>query len=143
MTRMMSKRSAVVAGALLAGLLAVAMLALTPSFLVLALLPDAAAPSEITAVLPVAREELYIQFKSPRWPVGYYQLVATETRASDNLVVLHFEYRTYPFITASSAYLASRCSSLSQVDPKAMSGGRGPDTESELKYLRSAAQPSC
>jgi len=140
---MMNTRPAVVAGALFVVLLAVALLALTPSFLVLALLPDAAAPSEITAVLPVAREELYIQFKSPRWPVGYYQLVATETRASDNLVVLHFEYRTYPFITASSAYLASRCSSLSQVDPKAMSGGRGPDTESELKYLRSAAQPSC
>ena len=140
---MMNTRPAVVAGALFVVLLAVALLALTPSFLVLALLPDAAAPSEITAVLPVAREELYIQFKSPRWPVGYYRLVATETRASDNLVVLHFEYRTYPFITASSAYLASRCSSLSQVDPKAMSGGRGPDTESELKYLRSAAQPSC
>ena len=133
---MMNTRPAVVAGALFVVLLAVALLALTPSFLVLALLPDAAAPSEITAVLPVAREELYIQFKSPRWPVGYYRLVATETRASDNLVVLHFEYRTYPFITASSAYLASRCSSLSQVDPKAMSGGRGPDTESELKYLQ-------
>jgi len=28
------------------------MLALTPSFLVVALLPDAAAPSQITAVLP-------------------------------------------------------------------------------------------
>ena len=140
---MMNTRPAVVAGALFVVLLAVALLALTPSFLVLALLPDAAAPSEITAMLPVSREQLYIQFKSPRWPVGYYRLVATETRASDNLVVLHFEYRTYPFITASSAYLASRCSSLSQVDPKAMSGGRGPDTESELKYLRSAAQPSC
>ena len=81
--------------------------------------------------------------RPPRWPVGYYRLVATETRASDNLVVLHFEYRTYPFITASSAYLASRCSPLSQIDPKQMSGGRGPDTESELKYLRSATQPPC
>ena len=132
-----------VAGALLAALLAVAVLALTPSFLVLALLPDAAAPSEITAVLPVARERLYIQLKSPRWPLGYYHLVATETSASDNLVVLHFEFRTYPFITASSAYLASRCRPLNQIDPKAMSGGRGPDTESELRYLRSATQPSC
>ncbi len=140
---MMSKRSAVVAGALLAVLLAAAVLALTPSFLVVALLPDVAAPGQITAVLPVAREQLYIQLKSPRWPVGYYRLVATETRASDNLVVLHFEYRTYPFITASSAYLASRCSPLSQIDPKGMSAGRGPETESELKYLRSAAQPSC
>src|SRR2546422_6324219 len=134
---MMSKRSRVVAG-LLAALLAVAVLALTPAFLVLALLPDAAAPSEITAVLPVAREQLYTQLKSARWPVGYYRLVATETRASDNLIVLHFEYRTYPFIMASSAYLASRCRPLNQVDPKEMNGGRGPDTESELKYLRSA-----
>ena len=69
--------------------------------------------------------------------------VATETRASDNLVVLHFEYRTYPFITASSAYLASRCEPLNQIDPKAISAGRGSDTESELKYLRSEAQPPC
>ena len=75
--------------------------------------------------------------------MGYYRLVATETRASDNLVVLHFEYRTYPFITASSAYLASRCIPLSRIDPKQMSGGRGPGTESELNYLRSAAQPPC
>src|SRR5436309_13820281 len=143
MTRMMSKRSAGVAGALLAGLLAVAMLALTPSFLVLALVPDAATPREITAVLPVAREQLYIQFKSPRWPVGYYRLVATETRASDNLVVLHFEYRTYPFITSSSPYLASRCSPLSQIDPKGMSGSRAPDTQTELMYVRAAGQPAC
>ena len=121
---MLSKRSAVVAGALLAVLLAVAMLALTPSFLVVALLPDAAPPSQITAVLPVAKDQLYIQFKSPRWPVGYYRLVATETRAS-------------------SAYLASRCKPLSQIDPKAISAGRGSDTESELKYLRSEAQPPC
>ena len=140
---MMSKRPVAVAGALLAVLLAVALLALSPAFLALALLPDAAAPTEITAVLPVAREQLYIQLQSPRWPVGYYRLVATETRASDNLVILHFEYRTYPFIIASSAFLASRCSPLSQIDPRGMSGGRGPDTESELKYLRSATQPPC
>ena len=140
---MMSKRPVAVAGALLAVLLAVALLALSPAFLVLALLPDAAAPTEITAVLPVAREQLYIQLKSPRWPVGYYRLVATETRASDSLVVLHFEYRTYPFVAVSSAYLAFRCSPLSRIDPKQMSGGRGPDTESELNYLRSATQPPC
>jgi len=99
----LSSRPHRVAGALLAALLAIALLALTPSFAVVALLRDAAAPPEIAKVLPAAKEQLH-KTRGFQWPAGYYRYLATETRTSDNLVVLHFEYRAYPFITASSAY---------------------------------------
>lgn len=131
-----------VAGALLAALLAVALLLLTPSFLVLALLHDATAPSEITRVLPAAKDQLY-RTRGFRWPAGYYRFLSTETRASGNLVVLHFEYRVYPFITATPAYLASRCKPLDQIDAREMGYGWGAGSESELQYLRSRAQDPC
>lgn len=139
---MVSNRPHLVAGALVAVLLAAALLGLTPSFLVLALLHDAAAPAEIGKVLPAAKEQLNSRHGF-RWPAGYYRFVATESRSSDNLLVLHFEYRTYPFFSASSAYLASRCRPLDQIDPREMSGGWGPESESELIFLRSGAQRPC
>ena len=138
----MSNPRPLVAGALLALLLGVALLGLTPSFLVAVLLHDAAAPPEISRVLPAAKEHLY-RTRGFRWPAGYYRYLATETRTSDNLVVLHFEYRAYPFITASRAYLASRCKPLPQIDPREMGFGWGPGSESELNHLRSAAQDPC
>ena len=138
----MSSRPHRVAGALLAALLAIALLALTPSFAVVALLRDAAAPPEIAKVLPAAKEQLH-KTRGFQWPAGYYRYLTTETRTSDNLVVLHFEYRAYPFITATRAYLASRCKPLEQIDPREMGFGWGPDSESELTYLRSRAQDPC
>ena len=98
----LNKRSPLIAGALLAVLLAMALLLLTPSFLVLVLFHDAAAPAEITSALPAAKEQLN-RTRGFRWPAGYYRFVSLETRTSDNLVVLYFEYRAYPFITATSA----------------------------------------
>lgn len=139
---MLRERPRLFAGALLAVLLAAILLALTPAFLVLGLLQDASAPAGIANVLPAAKEQLNSRHGF-RWPVGYYRLMATETRTSDNLLVLHFEYRVYPFITASSAYLASRCKPIGQINPADMSAGWGPESESELRYLRSGAQPPC
>ena len=139
----MIHRPQLVAAALVALLLAVALVALTPSFLVRVLLHDAVARPEVAKMLPAAKVQLENQLRFARWPVGYTRLLATETRASDNLVILHFEYRTYPFIAASSAYLASGCKPLAQIDPREMSGGWGPDSASELEYLRSKAQPAC
>jgi len=135
-------RPLLVAAALLAVLLAVALLLLTPSFLVVGLLHDAAAPPAVAKVLPAAKEQLH-KTRGFRWPAGYYRYLATETRTSDNLVVLQFEYRAYPFITKSRAYLASRCKPLEQIDPREMGFGWGPGSESELNYLRSAAQDPC
>jgi hypothetical protein len=123
-------------------LLGVALLALTPSLLVIALLHDAAAPPEVAKMLPAAKEHLY-QTRGFQWPAGYYRFLASETRNSDNLVVLHFEYRSYPFITASRAYLASRCTPLAKSNPREMGFGWGPGSESELQYLRSPAQDPC
>ncbi len=138
----MGNRPLFVGGGIVTVLLAVALLALSPSFLVLGLVRDAAPPAEIAAVLPAAKEQLNIRYGF-RWPAGYYRFMSTETRTSDNLVVLHFEYRAYPFIRASTAYLASRCKPSSQIDPRTMSAGWGPESESELKHLRSAAQQPC
>jgi len=135
-------RRPLVAGALFAALLAVALLLLTPSFLVLVVLPDAAAPTEVTRVLPAAKEQLN-GTRGFRWPAGYYRFLSAERRTSDNLLVLHFEYRTYPFTTPTPAYLASRCTPMEQIDPQEMGFGWGPDSESELQYLRSATQDSC
>jgi hypothetical protein len=123
-------------------LLGVALLALTPSLLVIALLHDAAAPPEVARMLPAAKEHLY-QARGFQWPAGYYRFLASETRNSDNLVVLHFEYRSYPFITASRAYLASRCTPLAKSNAREMAFGWGPGSESELQYLRSPAQVPC
>jgi hypothetical protein len=138
----MSKSPRLVAGGLVALLVAVALLALSPAFLILWLLADAAAPAEIAKVLPAAKEQL-ISRHGFRWPAGYYRFLGAETRTSDNLVVLHFEYRVYPFIMTSSAYLASRCKPFGQIDPRDMSAGWGPDSEPELMYLRSGPQPRC
>jgi hypothetical protein len=138
----LSNRPHLVAGALFAALLAIALLLLTPSFLVVGLLHDAAAPPAIAKVLPAAKEQLH-KTRGFRWPAGYYRFLASETRSSDNLIVLHFEYRAYPFIIASNAYLASRCKPLEQIDPREMGFGWGPGSESELNYLRSAAQDPC
>ena len=55
----MRSRPLLVAGALLVVLLAVALLLLTPSFLVVGLLHDAAAPPAVARVLPAAKEQLH------------------------------------------------------------------------------------
>ena len=137
--RDVTNKQRLVAGALLA----LALVALTPVVLVSAALHDAAAPVEIARVLPIAKEQLDNNHSPIRWPLTHYRYVSTESRATDNLVVLHFEFRTYPFITTSSAYLASRCTPLEQIDPQKMSGGWGSESTGELEYLRSRAQPAC
>ena len=101
-----------------------------------------ASPTDVARVLPAAKEQLNAT-RGFRWPAGYYRFLSAESRTSDNLVVLHFEYRTYPFTTPTPAYLASRCTPMEQIDPKEMGFGWGSDSESELQYLRSATQDSC
>jgi hypothetical protein len=68
-------------------------------------------------------------------------------RGSDELVVLYFELRVYPFVGSPElAYLSSRCTPLEAIDPWGMGGGivqGDPATDEELAYLRSDAQPPC
>ena len=65
------------------------------------------------------------------------------------LLVIRFELRPCPFMTAEGAYLASRCRPLETFDADTfymMSGGGGVtdfQTDPELVYLRSDAQPPC
>ena len=128
---------------LVASALALASLALTPTVVASIAIHDAPAPAGIARMLSAAKHQLDNNRGPIRWPLTHYRHVGTEARASDNLIVLYFEYRTYPFVTTSSAYLASRCTALDQIDPGKMTGGWGPESRSELAYLRSAAQPVC
>jgi hypothetical protein len=135
----MTGRTRLGAGALLA----LALLALTPLMFVTASQRDATAPAGIARLLPAAKQQLDSNHGPIRWPLTHYRYVATETRTADNLVVFYFEYRTYPFVTATTAYLASRCTPLDQIDPREMSGGWGQQSMRELDYLRSGGQPAC
>src|SRR5207302_1931873 len=62
-------RPLLVAGALLAVLLAGALLLLTPSFLVVGLLHDAAGPPAVAKVLTAAKEQLHMT-RGFQWPAG-------------------------------------------------------------------------
>ncbi len=105
--------------------------------------PDADASEAVRRVLPDAKRVLIRNFELPASSVRY---VGIETRNRDNLIVLQFEIRTFPFITVDRAFLGSRCTPIADLDPMAMSGGRGVTdfaTDAELEHLRSDLQPGC
>lgn len=111
--------------------------------LVTALAPDADAPPAVERILPRAKRYLVGQLDAYTSVVRY---VGWEHRETDDLVILMFELRPFPFITVDRAYLGSRCTPIEDLDPEGMGGGRGIDdfrTDSELEYFRSDAQPDC
>jgi len=74
------------------------------------------------------------------------RFIGLETRDSDKLVVLRFELYGWPNLQPMRAYLASRCRSLAEIDPRSMGGGivNGDfATDPELQYIRSSAQEPC
>jgi hypothetical protein len=107
------------------------------------LAPDRAAPAPVDRLLPDARRALSGQLDLPASAIRY---VGIETRARDNLIVLQFEIRSFPFLAVERAYLFSRCTPLDDLDPAGMGGGRGVTdfaSDPELVHLRSGAQPPC
>jgi hypothetical protein len=105
--------------------------------------PDATAPSAVGRLLPDAKRALASNLDSA---LAYVRYLGVETRQRDQLVVLQFEIRPWPYVFADRAYLASRCTPIANLDPRAMSGGRGVSdwaTDPELTYLRSDAQEPC
>lgn len=111
--------------------------------LVMALAPDREAPPEVERILPDAKRYLVGQLDAFTSVVRY---VGWEHREKDDLVILMFELRPFPFLTFDRAYLGSRCTPIEQLDPNGMGGGRGVDdfqTDPELQNLRSGAQPAC
>ena len=111
--------------------------------LVSILAPDAEAPPEVDRVLPRAKQYLVGQLDAFNSVVRY---VGWEHRETDDLVILMFELRPFPFITVDRAYLGSRCTPIEDLEPEGMGGGRGIEDfriDAELEYLRSDAQPTC
>jgi hypothetical protein len=121
----------------------VLLVAIGGPLLVTALAPDADAPPAVERILPRAKRYLAGQLDAFTSVVRY---IGWEHRATDDLVILMFELRPFPFITADGAYLVSRCTPMEDLDPDGMGGGRGVrdfQTDPELEYLRSDAQPDC
>jgi hypothetical protein len=108
------------------------------------LLRDEQAPPELSRLLPSAKRALLAGLDHPPVHVRYLGL---ERRRHDELLIIRFELRPYPFVSAEGAYLASRCRPLETFDADAFysMGGGITDfaTDPELAYLRSDAQPPC
>ena len=105
--------------------------------------PDVDAPPDVGRILPAAKRSLAGQLDAFTSVVRY---VGWEHRERDDLVILMFELRPFPFITVDRAYLVSRCTPVEELDPDGMGGGRGVHdfrTDPELEFLRSDAQPPC
>jgi hypothetical protein len=120
-----------------------ALVSLAPCATVLAVPPDAAAPTELAMKLPEAKHMLVHQLERG-WTRARY--VGIETRASDNLVVLQFEIYGWPNLIPMRAYLVSRCRALAELEPRSMGGGVVDGdfaTDPELAYIRSPAQNPC
>lgn len=121
-------------------------LLLLPFALPVVILRDEPAPPELSPLLPSAKRALLAALEHPPVHVRYLGL---ERRRRDELLVIRFELRPYPFFSAEGAYVASRCRPLETFDADAfysMGGGSGVtdfQTDPELVYLRSDAQPPC
>ena len=130
-----------IAGAILAGLIGVQLL--VPTVVLMVATPDAEAPAAVRQLLPEAKRALASGFELP---LAYVRFLGLETRDADQLVILHFELRPWPYLASELGYLASRCTPLEEIDPRGMSGGRGVvdfETDAELAYFRSGSQPPC
>lgn len=135
--------SRVAAGCSVALVAAVVMLALLGPLLVSVLAPDAEAVPAARRLLPDAKGVLSRQLDLPPSVIRF---TGIEMRDDDQLVIMRFELRAFPFIFSEGAYLGSRCTPLDELDPASMGGGRGIvdfETDPELEYLRSGAQPAC
>jgi hypothetical protein len=109
-------------------------------------LQDEQAPPELSPLLPSAKRALLAGLDHPPVHVRYLGL---ERRRHDELLVIRFELRPNPFVTAEGAYLVSRCRPLETFDADAfysVGGGRAVtdfETDPELVYLRSDARAPC
>jgi hypothetical protein len=126
------------------GVLVIAVVALVAAPLAFRLAtPDAPPPAGLHR--PVAEFGTVLANQLDQPPLTHARFVGAET-GDDDLVILLFELRPYPYIGGRLAYLVSRCVAPAALDPMGMGGGfidgdRASDVE--LAYLRSDAQPPC
>lgn len=122
---------------------AVVAIAIGGPLLVTVASPDHDAPPDVARILPEVKRYLRGQLDEFTAVVRY---TGWEHRRRDDLVILMFELRSFPYVSVDRAYLVSRCTPIEELDPVGMGGGRGVGdfrTDSELAYLRSDAQPAC
>ena len=127
----------------MAATIAIGLAVLAPCATVLVVPADEPAPPEIVPKLEGAKHAI-VNGLDRGWTRARY--IGIETRASDQLVVLKFELYGWPNLVPLRAYLASRCRSLGEIDPRMMSGGIVEEdfaTNTELQYIRSSAQAPC
>ena len=122
----------------------VALLLAAPVGLARLTLPDATPPTGLGRPIRAFSDAIWHLFgRSPLW---YTRFVAVET-GPDDLVILYFEVRDYPYLTpGAEVFLVARCSPIGAIDPAGMGGGTVIGTranDAELEYLRSDAQPEC
>jgi hypothetical protein len=126
-----------------AAALAIGLAVLAPCATVFVVPADEPAAPEIAPKLEAAKHAI-VDGLDRQWTRARY--IGAETRASDQLVVLKFELYGWPNLLPVRAYLASRCRSLAELDPRMMSGGIVEGdfaTNTELEYIRSSAQRPC
>ena len=108
-----------------------------------AITADAPAPAAVERLLPDAKNYLAGQLDLV---AAHVRFIVAELRERDDLVILKFELRPFPYLSAEGAYLVSRCTPVEQLDAVGMGGGRGVAdfaTDPELEHARSGAQPPC
>jgi len=115
-----------------------------PVVLVRLALPDAPPPAALGRPIRDFSDAIWHLFE--RSPLTYARYVDIET-GPDNLVVLYFEVRPYPYLAADSeVYLVSRCTPIAALGPIGVGGGTvigSRADDAELEFLRSDAQPPC
>ncbi|MDH4335003.1 MAG: hypothetical protein OEW24_07060, partial [Chloroflexota bacterium] len=100
------------------------MLAISPIVVVEALARDATPPDEMSAPLDSAKRVLAGQFDLIPL-VQRVSYVDSEYRPTDNLVLLYFEIRTYPYLWSREAFLVSRCVPLADFTADSFAGMGG------------------
>ena len=106
-----------------------------------AIAPDEAAPEAVERLLRDAKNYLAQQLDLV---AAHLRFIGMEHRDRDDLVILKFDLRPFPFLATEGAYLVSRCTPLEDLDPLAMGGGRGVKdfaTDTELAHARTNAEP--
>lgn len=122
--------------------------AISPVVVVEALARDATPPAELSAPLDNAKRILVGRFDLIPL-VQRVRYVDSEYRPTDDLMLLYFEIRSYPYLWSREVFLVSRCVPLADFTADSFSGMGGGYVQSsrasdpELVYLRGPDQPPC
>lgn len=130
-------------GGVAAVLAVIALILIAPIVLARLTWPDAPAPAGLNRPIRAFGDEIWHLFEKS--PLTYARFVDVEM-GPDDLVILYFETRKYPYFGASEeVYLYARCAPIHAIEVHSMGGGTvvgSRATDSELVFLRTG-QPAC